>query len=100
MDKNEIVDKIRKYKVLLDEHFDIESVYLFGSYAKDTYNDDSDIDVAIIVNDLEGDYFMTIPKLWKLRRQVDDRIEPLLFRKNQDRSGFLSEIKKTGIEIV
>ncbi len=100
MDKSEIINKIKRYRLLLDEHFDIESVYLFGSYAKDTFNEDSDIDVAIIVNNLEGDYFLTIPKLWKLRRQIDDRIEPLLFEKNHDRSGFLSEIKKTGIEII
>ena len=99
MDKNEIINKIKRYRILLDQHFDIDSVYLFGSYANDSFTNESDIDVAIIVNDLESDYFLTIPKLWKLRREIDDRIEPLLFKKNHDRSGFLSEIKNTGIKI-
>ncbi len=99
MDKSEVINKIKRYRLLLDEHFEIDSVFLFGSYAKDTYKEDSDIDVAIIVNELKGDYFSTTPILWKLRRQIDDRIEPILIEKSHDRSGFLSEIQKSGIRI-
>ena len=35
----------------------------------------------------------------KLRRQIDDRIEPVLIDKDYDASGFLEEIKKSGIEV-
>ena len=100
MDKSEVIDKIKKYRLLLNAHFDIEAVFLFGSYANDTYKDDSDIDVAIVVNNLKGDYFSTTPILWKLRRQIDDRIEPILIERNKDKSGFLEEIKRSGIEIL
>ncbi len=31
--------------------------------------------------------------------KVDDRIEPILIDKNNDKSGFLDEIKRNGIEI-
>ncbi|MCD4679633.1 MAG: nucleotidyltransferase domain-containing protein [Bacteroidales bacterium] len=99
MDKSEVIDKIKKYRLLLDMHFDIDSIFLFGSYAKDNFNKDSDIDVAIVVNELKGDYFSTTPILWKLRRQIDDRIEPILLERNFDKSGFLSEIQKSGIRI-
>lgn len=99
MDKREIINKLLKYKLLLSKHFDLDRLILFGSYAKGNPGIDSDIDVAIIVNKLEGDYFSYTPLLWKLRREIDDRIEPLLFVKGGDESGFLQEIMRTGLEI-
>lgn len=72
---------------------------LFGSYATGTARKDSDVDVAVVVDELKGDFFSTRPLLWKIRRQVDDRIEPVLFEKKHDDSGFLSEIMKNGIII-
>ena len=99
MDKAEAIKKIRQYRFLLENYFDVDKVYLFGSYAKETNKKDSDIDVAIVVNSLKGDYFSTTPLIWKLRRQIDDRIEPILIEKGNDSSGFLEEIQKTGIEI-
>ncbi|NOX17323.1 MAG: nucleotidyltransferase domain-containing protein [Chlorobi bacterium] len=99
MDKKEVIDKIRKYKSLLNKKFDVKKVFLFGSYARGTNREDSDIDVAIVVEKFDGDYFETIPLLWKLRREIDDRIEPVLIEKRNDKSGFLKEIEKYGIEI-
>ncbi len=99
MDKREALGKVRKYKVLLQEHFNIDSVYLYGSFAKDNFNKDSDIDVAIVVSQLSGDYFSTTPLIWKLRRQIDDRIEPILIERSNDKAGFLEEIEKTGIKV-
>ena len=100
MDKAEAIIKIRQYRFLLKDYLDVDKVYLFGSYAKETNSEDSDIDVAIVVNSLKGDYFSTTPLIWKLRRQIDDRIEPIIIEKDNDDSGFLEEIKKNGIEIV
>ena len=99
MDKNEAIDKVKAYSLLLRKHFPFERIYLFGSYATNSYRPDSDIDVAIIVKHIENDYFSINPLLWKLRRQIDDRIEPVLIEKDNDSSGFLSEIQKYGIEI-
>ncbi len=99
MDKAEAIRKIRQYRFLLKDYFDVDKVYLFGSYAKETNREDSDIDVAIVVNSIKGDYFSTTPLIWKLRRQIDDRIEPILIEKDNDSSGFLEEIQKNGIEI-
>jgi len=99
MDKNEAIARAKQYKVLLDEHYDLDSVYLFGSYAMNENTEDSDIDVAVIVKKIEGDFFPVNPLLWKLRRQIDDRIEPILIHVNEDRSGFLEEIQRNGIKI-
>lgn len=100
MDKTEVVDKVKQYKLLLMDYFDIEKVYLFGSYARSTNREDSDIDVAIIVKSIKGDFFSTTPLLWKIRRQIDDRIEPILLERENDKGGFIDEIQKYGIEIV
>ena len=100
MDKNEVIKKVKQYRLLLKDHFQLETVYLFGSYARDNYKEDSDIDVAVVVSNITGDFFSVNPLLWKLRREIDDRIEPILIESNNDRSGFLEEIKRSGIEIL
>ena len=99
MDKAEAINRVKIYGRLVRQHMTVEHIYLFGSYAKNTYKTDSDIDVVVVVNRIEGDYFDINPLLWKLRRQVDDRIEPILIEQEFDDAGFLEEIKKQGIEL-
>lgn len=99
MDKREAINKVKAYKQLLKMHFSFENIYLFGSYANDTYKEDSDIDVAIIVDHIDGDYFSVNPLLWRLRRQIDDRIEPILIERDFDDADFYGEIRKHGIKI-
>lgn len=99
MDKGEAINKVRQYRLLLQNYLSFEKIYLFGSYARNTNREDSDIDVAIVVNHIDGDYFSINPLLWKLRRQIDDRIEPILIEKDHDEGDFLSEVQKYGIEI-
>jgi predicted nucleotidyltransferase len=104
MDKREdIIDKVRSYKALVQETFPmkIEKVYLFGSFAKGTQHKDSDIDVAFVVDSYGEDYdFMVIePPLWRLKRQVDYRIEPHVVARDSDYAGFIDEIQRTGVEI-
>jgi len=99
MDNREILNILSGYKTLVCKHFDVDKVVLYGSYAKGNQRKSSDIDVAVIVNSVNDDYFTYAPLLWKLRRGIDDRIEPILIEKDNDVSGFLSEILKTGIVI-
>ena len=99
MDKREAINKVRAYKLLLQDYFKLEKVYLFGSYAKGTQGQDSDIDVAVVVRQADSDFFTANPLLWKLRRQIDDRIEPVLIESDFDDAGFLEEIQKNGIEV-
>lgn len=99
MDKREVIEKVRAYRLLLLEHFKIEDIYLFGSFATGTSNEHSDIDVAVVVDHIEEDYFAVNPLLWKLRRAIDDRIEPILIEKDFDDAGFLGDIQKNGIRI-
>lgn len=99
MDNERILVKLRQYKKLLSQQMQVQQLILFGSWAKGTARAESDIDVAVVVNDIKGDFFSTRPLLWKVRRQVDDRIEPILLDKSRDDSGFLDEIMEDGIII-
>jgi predicted nucleotidyltransferase len=99
MDHAEVIKKLQLYKKLLAQHMIFDELILYGSYAKGNARKDSDVDVAVVVKKLSGDYFSTRPLLWKIRREVDDRIEPILIEKDHDESGFLSEIIKNGISI-
>lgn len=99
MDNREIINTITKYKLLVSKHFDVDKVVLYGSFANGTSHVGSDIDVAIIVNSVQGDFFTYAPLLWKLRRGLDDRIEPVLIENKNDESGFLNTILSSGIII-
>ena len=83
----------------MSEKISFSQCILFGSYAKGAAGDESDIDVAIVVPSILGDFFSLRPLLWKIRRAVDDRIEPVLFSEDHDESGFLSEIRRYGIVV-
>ena len=101
-ERDDIIGKVKKYKQLvIDSSFPmkVENVYLFGSYAKGLPHKDSDIDVALVVKRFKGDFFKVIPPIWKLRRQIDFRIEPHVIARDTDYAGFLDEIQKTGILI-
>ncbi len=77
----------------------VEKVYLFGSYARNSQSETSDLDIAVILEHSQDNYFDVHPKLWKLRRQIDYRIEPILLERSHDESGFIEELERTGIEI-
>ena len=55
--------------------------------------------MAIVVDTITGNYFLTGPLLWKIRIEIDDKIEPVLIAQTLDDSGFLCEIVKNGITI-
>jgi len=101
-ERNDIIRKVSRFKQLVvDSKFpiQIEAVYLFGSFAKGTPREHSDIDVAFVVNKFKGDFFEVIPPIWKLRRHVDFRIEPHIIARDTDYAGLIEEIQKTGILI-
>jgi predicted nucleotidyltransferase len=77
-----------------------KSVVLFGSFVNGDFNEDSDIDIAVVFNDFKGNWLETAVLLQRLRRDVDDAIpygiEPHLMDETKDPSGFLEHIMKTG----
>jgi uncharacterized protein len=96
--------KIADYLKLVRQKFnDVESVYVFGSYAKGNSDQDSDIDLAIVLKNLDDSKRFDIQvQLMLLASQIDSRIEPHPISHDDFYSGnpFVFEIKKTGFEIL
>jgi len=74
-------------------------IILYGSCVKNNSNADSDIDIAVIFDIFEGDYWQTVKKLHELTISVDTRIEPVLLETRNDPSGFVETIKREGYKV-
>ncbi|MCK4798771.1 MAG: nucleotidyltransferase domain-containing protein [Spirochaetes bacterium] len=96
MDKKKVIEKLKEYVNLINSKFVLNMVILYGSYAKGNWKEESDIDIAVVVDKIKGDFLTLEATLYKLRRKIDDRIEPILLEKNEDKSGFLEDILKYG----
>ena len=81
MDKNGAIKIVRNYTNKLKKtNIGIFETWLFGSYAKETYNSNSDIDLAIVLVENEPDFEKEI-LLMTLRNGDETLIEPHLFSK-------------------
>ena len=97
-----IMDIVQKYVEKICKNYKVEVIILFGSYAKGTNNEDSDIDIAIITDDFENDIIDEELNLMRLRRKIDTRIEPHIIRIEDYKKAetpFIQEIIDTGIKV-
>ena len=101
-DREKIKEIAMKYAELLKKQLDIKSVYLAGSYAKGTNTEDSYIDIIIVSDSFSGDLIEDTLKLMKIRRGLDNRIEPHPFTSSEFNSlnPFIQEILDTSIRIM
>lgn len=98
MDKEQAIELAQRYKAAVAERLPLKALYLYGSFSKGTYHEDSDIDIAVVVENLSDDYFADTPLLWKLRRRISNLIEPVLLTEDKN-NPLYSDILKTGILI-
>lgn len=97
-----IMEIVQKYVDKILENYNVEAIILFGSYAKGTEHEDSDIDIAVVTDDIENDIFDEEVKLMVLRRGIDYRIEPHIIRiqdYKEKNDPFIQEVIDTGIKV-
>lgn len=97
-----VIESIKKFGERVSTELNIKKIFLFGSYAKGTYSEESDIDICIIADNVDNSFLATLRIAPKIIG-IDLRIEPLVFsvkeyEENSD-FGILKEIKEKGIEI-
>lgn len=104
-DPSQLRQRINRYLAAVQAQYQVDRAILYGSYAKGTPHDDSDIDLIIISPDFGG-----TPKLdrhqklgwiaWQVRTTY---IEPLGFTpeeyENASPLGLLGEVKETGVVV-
>jgi predicted nucleotidyltransferase len=100
MDKGEAIKIANLYIESISTKYNILQAFLFGSFAKGTNHDDSDIDLAIVVKNVSDIIDVQI-EMMKLRRKVDLRIEPHPFKIDDfsNANPVVNEILKSGIRI-
>ncbi|MBN1902607.1 nucleotidyltransferase domain-containing protein [Candidatus Sumerlaeota bacterium] len=102
MDKKIALKNARNYvkHLISDRHYDIKEAFIFGSYARNSFNEDSDIDIAIILKGYKNSV-QELSNLMRLRRDFDLRIEPHPIAEedfNQN-NPFAKEVKR-GLKII
>jgi predicted nucleotidyltransferase len=96
MDKREALEKAKRYSELVIKKYNPKKIILFGSYARGDYRNGSDIDIAVIFDKVEGSFLERETDLYKLRRDIDENIEPVLYEAGKDSSGFLESLSSYG----
>ncbi len=97
------LEEIKKYIRYIGTKIIIEKIILFGSYAKGTATNDSDIDVAVISPNFgKAPLFDKIDlNEWKYDANLSADLQPFPFSPEQFKADnfFVEEIRKTGIDI-
>ena len=96
LDKRTVDRTVRRYIEAVTKELSPAAVVLYGSYAKGNAREGSDIDVAVIFDGFQGDWLKTSSSLWRLRRGISYDIEPILLDSQDDKSGFVANVYKTG----
>lgn len=96
LDQNTVAVLTGQYAEDVKRAFSPSAIVLYGSYAKGTAREGSDIDVAVIFDGYRGDWLRDSALLWKLAHKRSLDIEPVLLDKAGDRSGFAAEVLRTG----
>ncbi len=96
MDYEEIIDKVQAYSKRVAERFHPKMIVVYGSYARGTATENSDIDIAVFCDTLPGDHYEHAAELFRLTRDIDLRIEPILIESDTVQNRFYKEILTTG----
>lgn len=111
--KTDINANIKKIVEILKTNFSISDIILFGSNAEGKNNENSDIDIVVVLNDntFSGDYESRLSKRLSVSEKLLDikrnvQIDSLVFTKPEWEkfkslnSSFSREIIRTGISIL
>ena len=90
------IDDIKKISEVIFDEYNIEFCYLFGSYAKNSANETSDIDL-LICSEVKGLKFYGLVE--ELRESLHKKVDVLNIEQLKDNLDLTKEILKDGIKI-
>ena len=96
-----VTQNIERFLKAMRQRQRVEAAYLYGSQAKGTATDWSDIDLAVVSQDFSADRFQERLALMRLAAQIDVRIEPHPFTPQDFNANdpLVSEIRRTGVRV-
>ncbi|TGK82999.1 toxin-antitoxin system toxin subunit [Leptospira montravelensis] len=94
--KKELIDELTKIKPILNNNFGVLKIGIFGSFAKDNVNSDSDVDLLVEMQSPDFDSFVGLKIFLEnfFERNVD-----LVRKRNQIKPSFLNRIQKDIINV-
>ncbi len=97
-----IINIIKQFVAKLeDNNIKVERAFLFGSYAQGTFNDWSDIDLAIVSTAFDGERFSDRNKIRRIKLSVSCDLDPIPYNPIDFNSNnpFVESILRTGIRV-
>ena len=104
--KDEAIKKANQFVALIRRKHDVRAVYLFGSFAKGTEKEYSDIDLAIILGTEDRSAAPPFDERFQIfheAQKFNSLLEVICFNQeefDQDGGGLGQRIKKEGIRII
>ena len=73
MDNKDLKKKLKKLKPILEKNYKVKTIGLFGSFAKNEANEDSDVDILVQFSEDIGWEFVDLKQFLEenLEREVD-----------------------------
>jgi predicted nucleotidyltransferase len=102
MNTNDAKATAKKFADLVRQKYTVSNAFLFGSFAKNTANEGSDIDVCIVSPNFGTDYSAEEMELIRMAITIDSRISPVPYTPQdlQDRYSQLAyEITTHGVPV-
>lgn len=91
LSKYEIINLIKAEKAFLKENFGVLNIGLFGSYAKDQQNLDSDIDFLVEFSEPRFDWIASLQIY--MERKFEKKIE-IVRKRNLSKSRFFERVEQ------
>ena len=91
LSRNEIIDLIKAEKDFLKENFGVLNIGLFGSYAKNQQNSDSDIDLLVEFSEPCFDWIASLQIY--MEKKFDKKIE-IVRKRNLSKSRFFERVEQ------
>jgi predicted nucleotidyltransferase len=91
-----VVETVKEYADAIRVRFPVKRVILYGSFARGSQRPESDIDVAVVLTSPPPNMLEAEAELFRMRRDIDLRIEPTIVEEEPDLSGFYEDISRYG----
>lgn len=98
MDREHALNIARSYKEAILPLLSNAKVYLYGSCSRNEAHKNSDIDVAVVIPKLKGDWLDTTSSLWLATIDIDTSIEPILLEECNP-SPLFDDVVRNGIVV-
>jgi len=106
LSKDEVIQMAKKFLDQVRRKYDVRDAYLFGSFAKGTPADYSDVDLAIVLGNpsrLEESLFDESFMIFHEAQEFNSRLEVVCFPQeefDEDGGALARQIKKEGIKLL